>query len=310
MPVITAAVAVATAVATSVAAAATAAVTAAAIIAPTVISVSTAIGLGGLVVGGIGMAIGNEDLMFAGKIMGYVGMAGAVFGGVAGGLGSVMNGTGTFMEGVGGAFAESGKQFSGMWDKASSWFSSGDKVTGAISTQAASSPGTLAAGGKEVAQLPEVGSKALSLGDASKALTEPGLSSSGVNPLNSVVNTAPAPSLSNVVAPTVTTPGAPTALGSEALKNASSALYNVPASPAGGGLVSQAGEALAGTPDWMKYSMMTTAGQGVTGLAGGYFQGQSAEDQLAQLQLQQDRDQRQRELLNSQANQIPSLRFK
>jgi hypothetical protein len=62
-------------------------------------------------------------------------------------------------------------------------------------------------------------------------------------------------------------------------------------------------------PDWMKYAGITTAAQGLSGMAGGYFQGQSAEEQLAQQQLQNDRAYNQMQYLNSNNQYAPKLNF-
>lgn len=84
----------------------------------------------------------------------------------------------------------------------------------------------------------------------------------------------------------------------------------------GGGLVNtitqvgkKVGEVASEMPDWMKYSMYTTVGQGASGLASGYFQGESAEATLAQQQLLADREENQRQLLNRQGSYAPLIEF-
>ena len=301
MAVITAAVAaVAAAVAT----------TTVATVATAVVAVSTAIGVTGLVVGGIGMAIGNEDLMFAGKVMGYVGMAGGLGGGLIGGVGAIATNSGlSFTQGFADAFAGASQHLSNAWDKGvGSWFAGGDKVTGAIGGAAddvatgavkgpVSSPG-VTPDGKAMAAFPEVA-------NSPTAISTP------VNTGSVTVGTqAPSLSAPGVSAPVVGTPAtqavnAPSTIS--AMSNASN--WAPAANPAGGGLINSATEGLSNMPDWMKYSMMTTGAQGITGLAGGYFQGQSAEAQLEQQKLIAQREENQRQLLNQQANQVPSFRF-
>lgn len=86
----------------------------------------------------------------------------------------------------------------------------------------------------------------------------------------------------------------------------------VPVTPSasGGGLMSNIGKVVSDMPDWAKYSMASTAAQGVSGMASGYFQGASAEEQLAQQQVLADREQRQRELLNKQGSYAPLITFR
>lgn len=302
MAVITAAVAAVTAAV---------AMTTVATVATAVVAVSTAIGVTGLVVGGIGMAIGNEDLMFAGKIMGYVGMAGGLAGGLIGGIGAVATNSGlSFTQGFGDAFAGASQHLSDAWNNGvGGWLSGGDKITGAVGGAAddvaagaakgpMSSPG-VTADGKAMAAFPEVAdsptaiSTPIDAGSVSVGTQAPNLAAPGVS--------APA-----VTAPATQAVNAPSTIS--AMGNASN--WAPAAAPAGGGgLVSSATEGLTNMPDWMKYSMMTTGAQGITGLAGGYFQGKSAEEQLEQQKLITQREENQRQLLNRQGNQIPSFRF-
>lgn len=301
MAVITAAVAaVAAAVAT----------TTVATVATAVVAVSTAIGVTGAVVGGIGMAIGNEDLMFAGKVMGYVGLAGGLAGGLIGGVGAIATNSGlTFTQGFGDAFAGASQHLSNAWDKGvGSWFAGGDKVTGAVGGAAddvaagaakapVSSPG-VTADGKAMAAFPEVA-------DSPTAISTPvntGSVSVGTQAPSLPAPAVSAPAVGTPTAQTVNAPGTISAMG-----NASN--WAPAATPTSGGLISNATEGLSNMPDWMKYSMMTTGAQGITGLAGGYFQGKSAEEQLEQQKLIAQREENQRQLLNQQANQIPRFRF-
>lgn len=306
MAVITAAVAaVAAAVAT----------TTVATVATAVVAVSTAIGVTGLVVGGIGMAIGNEDLMFAGKVMGYVGMAGGLAGGLIGGIGAVATNSGlSFTQGFADAFAGASQHLSNAWDKGvGSWFSGGDKITNAVGGAAddvaagaakapTSSPG-MAADGKPMAAFPEVADSPTAVGT---------LHDAGSVSVGTQAPALQAPSIAPPVvsAPVTQVPGVPQISAYTPITGPQNTMMasNLAAGGAptgGGGLV----DTLSGMPDWMKYSMATTGMQGVTGLAGGYFQGQSAEEQLAQQKLIAQREENQRQLLNRQGNQIPTFRF-
>lgn len=291
------------------------ATTTVATVATAVVAVSTAVGVAGLAVGAVGMAIGNEDLMFAGKVMGYVGLAGGLAGGLIGGVGAVMGNTGmTFTQGFADAFAGASQHLSNAWDKGvGSWFSGGDKIAGAVGGGAddvaagavkapVSSPGATP-DGKAMAAFPEVAESPTAV--------------STVHDMGSVsVNAgvqAPAPAISSpsVVTPSVSAPvnaATPNALSQ---MNNPSAWLPAGGAPAasGGGLAGSISNGFSNMPDWMKYSMMTTGAQGITGLAGGYFQGQSAEEQLEHQKVVAQRDEAQRQFLNRNANQIPTIRF-
>lgn len=331
MAVITAAItATVAAVSTVGAAAAGAATVAAAVsaVASAVVAVSTAVGVAGLVVGGIGMAIGNEDLMFAGKIMGYVGMAGGLAGGLIGGVGAVATESGlTFAQGFGDAFAGASQHLSNAWDKGvGGWFSGGEKVTGTIGG-AADDVATGATKGPMSS--PGATPDGKGMGTFSEVVDSPTTIKTPVD-TGTYVNVGPRPQMSPApVAQTVSPPTAQTVVApspqSVAVPEAANSLvksYTPISGPqnmattaklaaggaqagGGGGLV----DTLSSMPDWMKYSMATTGLQGVTGLAGGYFQGKSAEEQLELQKLQAQREQDQRQLLNRQGNQIPSFRF-
>ncbi len=304
MPVITAAVvAVAAAVAT----------TTVATVATAVVAVSVAIGTVGAVVGTVGAVIGNKDLMFAGKIMGYVGLAGGLAGGVMGGLGAMAGAAGseglTFGQGFADTYASYSQHLSNGWKNGvGSWFSGGDKVAGA----AGSTPGTPPVSSSEVAA-----GKGVNPADFATGGTGPAspVQTPSLNPINTgaiegtqapiaAPTTAPvaAPTVGGTGAPSVVTPGAPDVMG--ALNPSFPATGG-----AGGGLVGSVGKAFSDMPDWMKYSMMTTGAQGVTGLASGVFQGQQAEDQLAQQQQLNDRNEAYRQQLLKNANAIPTFQF-
>ena len=278
-------------------------------VATAVVAVSVAIGTVGAVVGAVGAAIGNKDLMFAGQIMGYVGLAGGLAGGVMGGLGAVAGAAGseglTFGQGFADTYAGYSQKLAEGWNKGvGSWFSGGDTIAGAAGQT-----------GKASGEVIQGGVNPL---DHATGGTGPGTPFKGadLNPINRgavegltpTVGGAPTPTAASpgAVAPTAGTVNAPNALAN--MNNAASWTPN--ASPAStGGLVESVGKTFSDMPDWMKYSMMTTGAQGITGLASGYFQGEQAGQQLAQKQQQLDRDEAQRQLLNRQANEVPLIQF-
>lgn len=314
MPVFTAAViAVTAAVAT----------TTMATVATAAIAVSAAVGVAGLAVGAVGMVTKNKDLMFAGKIMGYVGMAGGLAGGLIGGAGALMNGTGTFMEGAADAFAGYSQNLSQAWEGGvGSWFSGGEQVAGqagnatsgaadvAKTADQAVTSSSPVMGGKPMAAFPEVQPSPTATStiiDESSRIVPSSVSAPA--PQAGGVSAPVSGSVATPQAPITQVPGVPTISGYTPITGpqntiaAQNLIANTPAA-SGNGLVST----VSNMPDWMKYSMMTTGAQGVTGLAGGYFQGQQAEAARSQQQTQMDRDQAYRELIVRQANEIPAFR--
>lgn len=279
--------------------AAVAAVSSIATFATAVVAVSTAVGVAGLAVGAVGMAIGNEDLMFAGKIMGYVGLAGGLAGGVIGGLGASLGSTGaTFAQGFGDAFAGASQHLSTAWDKGvGSWFAGGDKITGAVGGAADD-----VAGGLKSVPTGASSSPNGQMG-AFPEVTTPGTST--VLPGDGVSVAAKAVSSSAPNAPsTMAGLNTPSAWTPSAAATPTTAVPS-----AGGGLIESATKAAKDMPEWMKYSMMTTGAQGITGMASGYFQGETAEQQLEAQKVNAQRDEAQRQHLNTQANQVPLIQF-
>lgn len=269
------------------------AATAAATIATAVVAVSAAVGIVGLGLTAVGMITKNEDLLGVGKIMGYVGLAGGLAGGLIGGLGGMMQGGAGFMAGAKGAYTGAADKLSEAGSKYASFFddAAGAKVLAPVNTVDANGVGT---------NLPAIG------GAPSKGAGLTGLGNAtpnaSVSP-NALVSTPP-----------------PSFAGQ--MPVAEQNLANFTKAAAGGGLdpgaasyagqVAKAGGAggiLDSTPDWMKYSAVTAGLQGLTGAAGGYFQGQSAEEQLALEKLKNSQDQAQRELINRNNSYSPRLTF-
>lgn len=304
MPVITAAVvAIAAAVAT----------TTVATVATAVVATSIAVGAMGAVVGGIGMAIGNKDLMFAGKVMGYVGLAGGLAGGVMGGLGAAMGAAGseglTFTQGAADAFAGASQHIENAWNSGiGGWFSGGSKIAGGVGEAQTAAKG--AVGAAKGAPMSSPGNGMAAFPEVAESPT------ATLTPINEGVSLAPkapitvgggTPGAGTVLAPSTPGVGAPSIAGpgSTALQTATPGAGAAPS----GGIVSSIGKSFSDMPDWMKYSMMTTGAQGLTGLASGYFQGKQAEVTAAQNQQVIDQNQAQRNLLNQQGNMVPELNF-
>lgn len=296
--------------------AAAVATTTVATVATAVVAVSVAIGTVGAVVGTVGAVIGNKDLMFAGKIMGYVGLAGGLAGGLMGGLGAMAGAAGseglTFGQGFADTYASYSQHLSEGWKNGvGSWFSGGEKVAGAAGSTPGAAPGTPPAAGSQVTQ------GGVNPTDFATGGTGPAnpVQTPSLNPINSGAiegTQAPiaAPTTAPVAAPTVGGTGAPSVVTPNApgtLANLNNSASWVPQETTG--IISEATKAAAGMPDWLKYSMMTTGAQGVTGLASGFFQGQQAEDQLAQQQQLNDRNEAYRQELLKNANAIPTFRF-
>jgi hypothetical protein len=62
-------------------------------------------------------------------------------------------------------------------------------------------------------------------------------------------------------------------------------------------------------PDWMKYAGMTTAGQGISGAAAGWFQGASAEEKLNFEKLVNEQNRAQIAYQNKNNQYAPLLTF-
>lgn len=279
------------------------ATTTAATVATAVVAVSTAIGVAGLAVGAVGMAIGNEDLMFAGKVMGYVGLAGGLAGGLIGGVGAVMGNSGlTFAQGFGDAFAGASQNLSTAWDKGvGSWFSGGNKVTGAIGGAADDVAGAA----------DDVALKSVPTGASSSPNGQMGAFPEVTTPGKSIVMPGDGVSVTPPVG--AMSPGTPgVAAPTTAMTKMPS--VGVPTAPVSGaessGMMSGLTQSVSNMPEWMKYSLMTTAGQGITGMASGYFQGEAAEQQLEHQKVIAQRDEAQRQRLNKYANEVPVFGFR
>lgn len=267
-----------------------------------VVAVSAAVGVVGLAVSVVGMATGNEDLLKAGEIMGYIGLAGAAAGGIIGGIGGMMQGGAGFMKGAAGAYTGAAEKMGEASGKYASFFddAAGAKVMGPVEN--ANPNFTQAKGGSPgVGEFPQTGVRP----STDHVFAGPG---GGARPGAAIAPTpqaAPPPTApGGPLAPQgPAAPGAPT-VGSYADEVVSRVGTNV-----GGDAAANAAKTWADMPDWMKYSAMTAGLQGIAGMAGGYFQGKSAEEQLELEKLINAQRQGQVQYLNKNNQYAPRLEF-
>lgn len=246
-------------------------------VATAVVAVSAAVGAIGLAVTAVGLVTGNEDVLKAGEIMGYVGLAGGVAGGLIGGFGAMGAGGAGFVEGAKGAYTGYAQKLSEGWDAGvGSWFKPdvGAQAMGPVNTVAPNGVGN---------NLPAINPA----GKTNLTGLNPGITpqtSTIVPPAPTGVAIAPTPVAPvSPMSPVVTTPLAPVA----------------PAAPEAGSVM----------PDWMKYSAITTAGQGVAGMMGGMFQGEAAEKQVELEQQKMQQDEAQRQLINRNNAYSPRVTY-
>jgi hypothetical protein len=280
MPIVTAAiVAVGAAIAT----------TTVATVATAAVALGTLVGTVGLGISVIGMATGNKTLT---KIGGYLGMAGGAMG-LAGGLAGGMAGYAKTLstawdDGVGSLFSST--KSVGQTPLGSVGNATAQKAT---AVQQSSVQSTSAA--QPTTSIPPSSG---SLGPRPQLLPSPSagasnsLGTGGVNPLNSVVPTRPVVAgtdLSATQFANAAPKGAPlstsnlssiTAQASQAPAAAQSvaAGVNAAAQPASG---SGIGSFFSGLPDWAKAQVAISGAQGLAGMAGGWFEGATAEEKLA-----------------------------
>lgn len=268
--------------------AAAVATTTVATVATAAIAVGTLVGTVGLGISVIGMATGNKTLT---KIGGYLGMAGGAMG-LAGGLA--------------GGMAGYAKTLSTAWDDGvGSLFSSTKSVgqtplgsVGNATAQKATAVQPTSVQPTAAAQPTSIPPSSGSLGPRPQLLPNPSAGSSnslgtgGVNPLNSVVPTKPVVAgtdLSATQFANAAPKGAPlstsnlssiTAQASQAPSVAQGVVagVNSAAQPASG---SGIGSFFSGLPDWAKAQVAISGAQGLAGMAGGWFEGATAEEKLA-----------------------------
>jgi hypothetical protein len=271
-------------------------------IATAVVAVSAAVGVVGLAVTAVGMITKNEDLLGVGKIMGYVGLAGGIAGGVIGGLGGLAEGGAGFLAGAKGAYTgyadklgEAGAKYASFFDDAA-----GAKVMAPVDSAV---PG---AGNPNFTQAPGA-----QPGIGAAPSTSTGAASphpfSGPNNPGSIVST-PSPSVAGQIPVAQQNLAAITKSAAGGTISPNELSYMQQIGNAGGSVAKTPG-ILESTPDWMKYSAATAGLQGLSGMAGGYFQGQSAEEQLALQKLKNEQEQAQIQRINQNNSYSPRLTF-
>jgi hypothetical protein len=282
---------------TAVAGAVTAgAVTAATVgaVATAVVTTSAAIGVVGLGLTAVGMVTKNESLLKAGRIAGYVGLAGGL---VGWGAGSAAMGAGEFANQV-------GQMYSAGWNTGvGSMFQSDPGIIAAKAgaTQEALGRGIVSAASPEYAAN-MAPSTIIAPPEAQAALGQ-GIVTGTQSAQPAAAPLAAAPGAVDLAS---TTPGA---MAPQAIAGTQAPGYQLPqgaVQPGGPQNQSWWGK----VPDWMKAQMLTTAGQGVAGMASGWMTGLSAEERLEFDQYMNSQNQAQRELINRNNAYVPSLSFK
>lgn len=289
-------------------------------VATAAVSVSTVVGVAGMAVGAVGAITGNKDLMGAAKIMGYVGMGSALGGGLLGGASTFFEGgAATFMEGVKGAFTGATEQISKSWKEGvGSWFS--PEAGAAVKpVQAGGVPGTTGVQPSNInAQGVNVTAPDTSIKGwmpDPKAGTPTGLSTDVVpgNMSKFAPGGVPSP-----IDPSLAVGGDKALKGVEAAANfgPGSTANQLATNPSlatvmGGGAneVAKAPGLLASMPEWAKYAALTSGAQGLTGLAAGYFNGLSAEEQLEFQKLVNQQNQNQQTYTNNNNKYAPTIAF-
>lgn len=330
MPVISSAIA-----AVSAAVSAAVAVTTAATIASATVAVATLVGVTGLAVTAVGAITGNKSLLKAGQIMGYVGLAGNLAGFAVGGLSEGFSQFGQRM----------GDVYSKAWDEGLGSFFSPDVASATAPIPPVDASMNYVPGQDLAARPPwegQVGATTTydASGIASSASPTPPLSQEqlGRSILDSTMNnlgasqaqagivpgpaapTAPVPT--NVAdtayqasLPSVQLPSADQAIGQSqaAINQTINQGVALPGHLSGAIDLSGASPDLLSwwdkLPDYAKYSLLTTGGRGVAGMAQGYYEGLSAEQRLEFDKLVNTQRENQVQRLNTNNAYSPLLKF-
>lgn len=246
-----------------------------------VVAVSSVVGMVGLAVTAVGMITKNEDLLGAGKIMGYIGLGGSLLG----------FGVGAMAEGFTQFSGRVADLYSSSWDKGmGKMFSSADDaVSGAGSSAVTSAPKTAAAPppgvDKSLGNLPAGATK--SPIDPTAFATSPNQPSQGL------LNSIPPPS-TGAPPPSMTDPNA---WFSQSVSSATA-----PPTVAGAAQAAQP-SVLSG---FLNNPMMPmAAGQIIAGGVGGLFEGAAKEKEVEMLELQNQRNEQQRQYLNQNNQYVP-----
>lgn len=338
MPVVTAAVVAVSAAITTIASATATAGAIAASVATAAVSVSAAIGVAGLGVTAIGAITGNKDLLKAGKIMGYVGLAGGLVGGAIGGVGAMASGSGSFLEGASAAYSGAAQYtsdaFSSYADNIGRFFNPETANSVLAAKQEALGTGIVAGTNPQAGQTMITGSlDQEALGQGIRAGTSGAMAPANAGAMPASAVSAPSisgPDPFQVQSPVSTGPAAPAAANAPGAIQAPAPIAapqapGVVVNPDTGTFIPGIGQVAPGAaqtgaiktgqglfdsmPDWMKYSAMTTGAQGLTGLASGYYQGLSAEEQLNFQKLVNQQNQNQVQHLNQNNAYAPLVKF-
>lgn len=264
-----------------------AAVTTAATVASAVVAVSTLVATVGLAVTAVGMVTGNKDIMKVGNIMGMVGLAG----GIAGlGMGAIASASA--------AAPSVANQFANPQLAAS--ITGGIEQAGKVGAGSVLAPATAQAarvGAGSV--LAPAGSGVLSMPSVTPVTTSSATIGLSPSPVSS------APGVPTPAASVTSAPGAPMTVA-PSVSTVSQTLGQAPPVGDGGSKVQGFWDRL---PDWQKAQLTVTGGQALSGLAGGFFEGLSAEERLEFDQLINSQTQAQRELTNRNNAYAPTLSF-
>ena len=280
-------------------------------VATAIVATSIAIGVAGLAVTAVGMITKNDGLLKAGQIMGYVGLAGGLAGGVVGGIGGMMEGGAGFLAGAKGAYTGAAGALSEAEGEYGSFFSASEGAS-----VASGSPGAAGATGATPGAAPGLTSATPAAPGATSGLpagTELSAGAPNVNGSlssgNSLMGNVPeVKALTPLYAPTPPVPLTP-----GTIVPSTNSLYNT-GSATVGNLTTVAGEAgkkaaESTIPDWVKLAGMTTAGQGLSGAAAGWFQGASAEQRIEFEKLINEQNRNQINYQNKNNQYAPLLSF-
>lgn len=293
MAIVSAAIAAIAAVGTAVATGAGAAAIGTAV-AVAAVNVGTLVGVVGLGMSIVGMATGNKTLS---KIGGYLGMAGGVMGlagGLAGGMaGAMKNLSSAWDDGVGSLFSSTkavGQAPLGSAGNVTAQNATTVQVAPAQTGSVQSATPSLNIGPRP--QASAAFNDSLIPGDMARNVLPPGTNPSGLSQtvtpgdMSQFANAAPvgAPSATtNLGAVTSQANAAPLAgakmppMGLDSWPTYAAGGGSGTATGGGGGL----GSFFAGLPDWAKAQVAISGAQGLAGMAGGWFEGATAEEKLA-----------------------------
>lgn len=291
----------------------------------TITEVAATVAVTGAVLGTIGAATGNKNLKLAGMAMGIAGGVVGIGAGLAGIGGMTLGDAGSaisnFMSGPAPTAAESA-YLTGM-----------DAAAGHTGLTPVAETGAA----QEAAGQAIVNNTPIAPTDAHLAATAPMTGPSQASLGEGIINATQQNMAASQQAAGITPPANPAEMDYMATQAAATQAPAAPEAPsvdkAITGSISQQGQPGAGTvlkpeatipakvagedltswyariPDWAKAQLAISVGQGAAGLAGGYFQGLSAEERLELEKLINSQNQAQRELYNRNNAYAPKISF-